>query len=260
MNYNEFNVMRTKGLEVIANYIAESSKSAGNQNGNTVNYDDTQIKKDLATVSSKADSIDSSLKDLEKSVSDLQTADYTKEVRESIASLENILSGNLKLDDEQKTQIESLLKSLQQLNASTSNNAARITVVETRISSVETRISSVETRISSVETKMRGNSKTVSLDNQDYIDVFDGANFVYTPVSQGLARNLVEIKSGITGQIVNIRLNAGVTIKYDSAKIRLKNNADVVATSANQIITMVCMSGGGVSGSAGVWMEMSRNF
>ena len=239
MNFNEFNVLRTKGIEVIANHIAKGVQGTGTGNGNTANYDDTQIKKDIAAVSSKASSIDSSLKDLQKLVSDLQTTDYTKEVRESIESLQNILSGNLKLDNEQKTQIESLLTSLQQLNASISSNATRITAVET---------------------KMRGNSKTVPLDNNDHIDVFDGANFVYVTVSQGLARSLVEIKSGITGQIVNIRLNAGITVKHDSAKIRLKNNADVVAANANQIITMVCLSGGGASGSAGVWMEMARNF
>ena len=121
-------------------------------------------------------------------------------------------------------------------------------------------ITSNTNRITAIESKMRGNSKVVNLDNQDFIDVFDGANFVYVPITAGNARNFIEIKSGITGQIVNIRLSAGVTMKYDSTKIRLKNNVDIVASNANQIVTLVCLSGGGVSGSAGVWMEMGRNF
>lgn len=322
MNFNEFNILRVKGIEVIANFIADhQGEQVTNPGGTVTGYDDSAIKRQLSELKAQVDEINLGA-----------TNEKVKSLEASIYGLSELMRTNGVLDEDQQASINQLLASIvdmsryatieyvnslpivgqgdidsiksridivesgisslrtvsgqlesgiydnrDSINAikakleenrlaiaantqSASSNAAEITQVKQKVSENTATGTSNTARLTTIESKLRGNSKTVNLDNQDFIDVFDGANFIYVPVTAGNSRNLVEIKSGITGQIVNIRLNSGVTLKHDSARIRLKSSVDVVASSANQIVTLVCLSGGGASGSSGVWMEMGRNF
>ena len=276
MDFNEFNILRVKGIEVIANFIADHQHDqVTNPDGTVTSYDDSAIKRQLSELKAQVDEINLDA-----------TNEKVESLEASIHGLSELMRTNGALDEAQQASINQLLASivdmsryatLEYVNSlkanleedrraitanaqSISNNATAITQLKQQVNDNTARSTSNTSRLTSLESKSRGNSKTVNLDNQDFIDVFDGANFIYVPVTAGNARNLVEIKSGITGQIVNIRLNSGVTLKNDSAKIRLKGTVDVVAVSANQIVTLVCLSGGGSSGSSGVWMEMGRNF
>ena len=276
MDFNEFNILRVKGIEVIANFIADhQGEQVTNPDGTVTGYDDSAIKRQLSELKAQVDEINLDA-----------TNEKVESLEASIHGLSELMRTNGALDETQQASINQLLASivdmsryatLEYVNSlkanleedrraitanaqSISNNTAAITQLKQQVSDNTARSTSNAARLTTLESKSRGNSKTVNLDNQDFIDVFDGANFIYVPVTAGNARNLVEIKSGITGQIVNIRLNSGVTLKNDSAKIRLKGTVDVVAVSANQIVTLVCLSGGGASGSSGVWMEMGRNF
>ena len=276
MDFNEFNILRVKGIEVIANFIADHQHDqVTNPDGTVTGYDDSAIKRQLSELKAQVDEINLDA-----------TNEKVKSLEASIYGLSELMRTNGALDETQQASINQLLASivdmsryatLEYVNSlkanleedrraitanaqSISNNTAAITQLKQQVGENTATGTSNTARITTIESKMRGNSKTVNLDNQDFIDVFDGANFIYVPVTAGNARNLVEIKSGITGQIVNIRLNSGVTLKQDSARIRLRGTVDVVAVSANQIVTLVCLSGGGSSGSSGVWMEMGRNF
>ena len=276
MDFNEFNILRVKGIEVIANFIADHQHDqVTNPDGTVVGYDDSEIKRQLSELKAQVDEINLGA-----------TNEKVKSLEASIYGLSELMRTNGALDEDQQASINQLLASIVDMSRyatieyvnslkanqeedrraitanaqSISNNTAAITQLKQQVSDNTARSTSNAARLTTLESKSRGNSKTVNLDNQDFIDVFDGANFVYVPVTAGNARNLVEIKSGITGQIVNIRLNSGVTLKNDSARIRLKGTVDVVAVSANQIVSLVCLSGGGSSGSSGVWMEMGRNF
>ena len=276
MDFNEFNILRVKGIEVIANFIADhQGEQVTNPDGTVTGYDDSAIKRQLSELKAQVDEINLDA-----------TNEKVESLEASIYSLSELMRTNGALDETQQASINQLLASivdmsryatLEYVNSlkanqeedrraitanaqSISNNTAAITQLKQQVSDNTARSTSNAARLTTLESKSRGNSKTVNLDNQDFIDVFDGANFIYVPVTAGNARNLVEIKSGITGQIVNIRLNGGVTLKNDAAKIRLRNSVDVVAGNANQIVSLVCLSGGGSSGSSGVWMEMGRNF
>ena len=322
MDFNEFNILRVKGIEVIANFIADhQGDQVTNPDGTVAGYDDSEIKRQLSELKAQVDEINlgatnEKVKSLEDSIyglselmrangaldeaqqasinqllasivdmsryatleyvnslpvagqGDIETIKSRIDIVESDIStlrtvsrqLENGINDNRESINAIKASLEENRRAIAANTQSISSNAAAITQTNQKVSENTATGTSNTARITALESKLRGNSKTVNLDNQDFIDVFDGANFVYVPVTAGNARNLVEIKSGITGQIVNIRLNGGVTMKNDSARIRLKNNVDVVAGSANQIVTLVCLSGGGASGSSGVWMEMGRNF
>ena len=107
---------------------------------------------------------------------------------------------------------------------------------------------------------LRSKSKIVDVSNTETIDTFDGANLITLLNNSGENRKVTKLTGGITGQKIDLRLYANTTIIHDNSFIRCKANTNVVGTNANQFITFVCISGGGLSGSNGVWLEISRNF
>ena len=151
----------------------------------------------------------------------------------------------------------------QQINTTRSDLAKKVDTSDfnTRIGNLVT-LSAFQDLQAQVNTlaNTRAKSKTVDLSTTDVLDTFDGSNLITVTNTTGANRNITRFTSGITGQKIDIRLYANTTIVHDNAAIRCKGNVNVLGTNANQFITFVCISGGGASGSNGVWLEISRNF
>lgn len=58
--------------------------------------------------------------------------------------------------------------------------------------------------------------------------------------------------SNNTGREITLRLNTGVVVKHNRAKIQLKGDDDIIAININQFIRLIYISG--------IWYETSRNF
>lgn len=66
------------------------------------------------------------------------------------------------------------------------------------------------------------------------------------------AATITDFINGQNGQVINVRMSAGVVIVNNSAKIRLRGGANINATSTNEIITLKRIQA--------IWFETGRNF
>ena len=66
------------------------------------------------------------------------------------------------------------------------------------------------------------------------------------------AATITDFINGQNGQILNVRLSAGVTIVNSSDKIRLRGGANINATATSEIVTLKRIQA--------VWFEIGRNF
>lgn len=66
------------------------------------------------------------------------------------------------------------------------------------------------------------------------------------------AETITDFIDGQDGQILNVRMSAGVVIVNDSAKIRLRGGVNISAKSSNEIVTLKRIQA--------IWFEIGRNF
>ena len=261
MNFNEFNELRVKGIEVIANFIAENINTPPTNPGGSVDLSGIQSQIDsLKEADTKAARVEA-VQALQASLDGNATADATlkQQVDALAASLGNVNSAQLKANvDKLIADVEAL-----QTNGATAGTLQQLQSEINSLKSLQqadaSKLNALDARVTALA-NTRSKSKVSDISTTDTIDTFDGSNLVTVINNSGEIRVINKFTSGITGQKIDLRLYANSTIVHNNSFIRCKGNVDVVGTNANQFITFLCISGGGSNGSNGVWLEISRNF